>query len=420
VLIEALGEARLAKAGTISQDEADYTDDGPVEAERCRHCTMFRAPDSCTLVKGDIHPDGHCRLFEAKDEEQQPPDHHDQALALAVAMALRRIDFGRWTALVVPTQTALADVSSQTVEDTLADLGAEPLEGDAAEEMSSWVADFARNRAAELVGRRWVGEELVEDATAEQAITRSTSEMIRDAVARALKEKLSSAEFIKLLASSEAFTPERAWRIADYETTSAAWQATLQAFRASNRVEAATWRTMQDPDVSADCEENAAVGEVPLGQAFPSGHHAPPAHPNCRCWLEPVLIEPVDKASSHVDPANASPVEMPLADDVTEANVQHAAWQIIRDAIARGEAPKTRSRTVAMSDLVATQRVVDEERVDDDAAYYREHDHSQWEPLVLAWDGKFYVLAGHHHTEGALETGATEMRVSELYRKADD
>jgi len=54
------------KAGTISQHEADYTEDGPIEAERCRHCTMFRAPDSCTYVEGDIHPGGHCRFFNAR------------------------------------------------------------------------------------------------------------------------------------------------------------------------------------------------------------------------------------------------------------------------------------------------------------------------------------------------------------------
>ena len=60
------GIVAKAAGGTISQEEADYTEDGPIEAERCRHCTMFRPPDSCTLVEGDIHPAGHCRFFEAQ------------------------------------------------------------------------------------------------------------------------------------------------------------------------------------------------------------------------------------------------------------------------------------------------------------------------------------------------------------------
>jgi len=39
------------------------------------------------------------------------------------------------------------------------------------------------------------------------------------------------------------------------------------------------------------CEENEAVGVISVDQAFPSGHIRPPAHPNCRCALAPVMIE---------------------------------------------------------------------------------------------------------------------------------
>jgi hypothetical protein len=127
------------------------------------------------------------------------------------------------------------------------------------------------------------------------------------------------------------------------------------------------------------------------------------------------------KASGHVDPDNARPPKLPIADDVTEADVQHIAWQIIHDAIDRGEAPPTRMRTVPISDLIATQRVVDDERVADDAADYRAHGQGDEMPFVIEWrDGKFYIMAGHHHAEGALDEGATEMRVQELYPKADD
>ena len=36
-----------------------------------------------------------------------------------------------------------------------------------------------------------------------------------------------------------------------------------------------------------DCDDNALVGPTPLGQAFPTGQTAPPAHPGCRCVLAP-------------------------------------------------------------------------------------------------------------------------------------
>jgi len=37
------------------------------------------------------------------------------------------------------------------------------------------------------------------------------------------------------------------------------------------------------------CEANEAEGVVPLDHVFSSGDLRPPAHPNCRCALAPVM-----------------------------------------------------------------------------------------------------------------------------------
>jgi hypothetical protein len=60
------GNSKKAAGQTISMEEADYTEDGPVPSKRCKNCSMFRVPDSCTLVRGDINPAGHCRYFKAR------------------------------------------------------------------------------------------------------------------------------------------------------------------------------------------------------------------------------------------------------------------------------------------------------------------------------------------------------------------
>ena len=39
------------------------------------------------------------------------------------------------------------------------------------------------------------------------------------------------------------------------------------------------------------CEANGNAGAIPLDQAFPSGDMRPPAHPNCRCALAPVMLK---------------------------------------------------------------------------------------------------------------------------------
>ncbi|MGI8937995.1 MAG: DivIVA domain-containing protein [Iamia sp.] len=46
-------------------------------------------------------------------------------------------------------------------------------------------------------------------------------------------------------------------------------------------------RWVPDPASSAcpDCEDDALAGAVPSGEAFPTGHAHPPAHPGCRCLV---------------------------------------------------------------------------------------------------------------------------------------
>jgi 8-oxo-dGTP pyrophosphatase MutT (NUDIX family) len=59
--------ARLDAVAKITMEAAGYTEDGHGD-ERCKNCTMFRAPDACTLVEGDIHPEGWCRHFEMSQD----------------------------------------------------------------------------------------------------------------------------------------------------------------------------------------------------------------------------------------------------------------------------------------------------------------------------------------------------------------
>lgn len=42
--------------------------------------------------------------------------------------------------------------------------------------------------------------------------------------------------------------------------------------------------------VDADCLNNADIGVIPMDEAFPSGHQAPPYHPACVCALAPSIL----------------------------------------------------------------------------------------------------------------------------------
>lgn len=51
----------------ISKAAARYQDK-PKVTKRCAGCSMFRSPNRCTLVSGDILPNGYCRYWEAKKD----------------------------------------------------------------------------------------------------------------------------------------------------------------------------------------------------------------------------------------------------------------------------------------------------------------------------------------------------------------
>lgn len=136
------------------------------------------------------------------------------------------------------------------------------------------------------------------------------------------------------------------------------------------------------------------------GEISPTGH--------CR------FFEATAEKAGHVDPDNARPVGFPLADPIDQADVMHAAWQMVRDGSAA-----YRERTIPLDQCRAMQPVVDSERVEHSEELYENGEAPDLVPLVLERDGLFYVLAGHHHVEGAMEAGATELRVQELHGKPD-
>jgi len=54
--IEFISEAKSSKS------EANYQDH-PKNKQKCINCTMWRDPNKCTAVAGDIDPDGWCSYY---------------------------------------------------------------------------------------------------------------------------------------------------------------------------------------------------------------------------------------------------------------------------------------------------------------------------------------------------------------------
>ena len=85
-------------------------------------------------------------------------------------------------------------------------------------------------------------------------------------------------------------TKYRSELIARTETANALSQASLDTM-ADMEIDGKEWVTSGSTFSQEDeCGENEAQGIIPVGQAFSSGHQAPPAHPDCECTVAPARL----------------------------------------------------------------------------------------------------------------------------------
>lgn len=83
------------------------------------------------------------------------------------------------------------------------------------------------------------------------------------------------------------FDPARARMVAITETTRIFAEVNVATWAASGVVQGTTWNDVRDENVDPICEANVLAGVVPLGESYPSGDQYAPAHPGCRCYMQP-------------------------------------------------------------------------------------------------------------------------------------
>lgn len=148
--------------------------------------------------------------------------------------------------------------------------------------------DWAREHAAELVGKKWVGGKLVDNPNAVYRVDTVTRDGVQSLVTQAINEGWSNDRLAAALKDSYAFSASRAELIAVTETAFADVAGNMIAYKESGVVEGKRWIVGSAEKLCEICGENAAQGVIPFDKAFASGRLAPPAHPRCRCDVLPV------------------------------------------------------------------------------------------------------------------------------------
>lgn len=148
---------------------------------------------------------------------------------------------------------------------------------------------YADRRAAEMVGMKWVDDELVENPDARWRIDETTRRKVRELVSEATEEGWAADRLADALAAHPVFGETRAEMIARTECAWADVEGNLAAYRESGMVMGKRSVLGTNENHGVWDITNAKAGVIGLDEAFPSGHTAPPYHPNCICDLLPVL-----------------------------------------------------------------------------------------------------------------------------------
>lgn len=150
---------------------------------------------------------------------------------------------------------------------------------------------WSQERAAEMIGMKWVNGELVANPNAKWAISDTTRTQIRELIEDAFAKETPIAELVEEIQEAGAFSLQRAKMIAKTEVTRAQARGNLDSWKQTGVVRTAKWVTSSIHRCCDECDDNAAVGPIPIGDRFPSGATEPGAHPNCNCMLIAVDIE---------------------------------------------------------------------------------------------------------------------------------
>lgn len=190
-----------------------------------------------------------------------------------------------WTDLIATVSDSLQDIAMETNGDVLAELDVSSK--DLLDLVNERAEEFARQRAAELVGKKYNSYgELVDNIDAEWAITDSTREMLRETIAQAFEDGVSPQVLADKIMASYAFSAKRARTIARTELARAHVGAAIDSSRQSGVVTGKSSLLASEHDIDDTCDDAEQEGVIPLEDDFQNGEPGPPFHPNCECALE--------------------------------------------------------------------------------------------------------------------------------------
>jgi len=215
----------------------------------------------------------------------------DEGYQSRIDDAFDEVDWN-WSPLAKMVQPTLTGIAVAAGKDAVSELGL--FDKAVLSKMTADATSYAEDRSAEMVGRKLVDGELVENEG--WSIPSATRDMLRSTVTQAMESGASNDELAKAIRESDAFSSARAMTIARTETAMADTQGARAGWRASGLVGGRQWNA--SPNCCDDCQEmdGQIVG---IDEEFEGGDV--PLHPNCECFETPVLTDEMPDAGEDDD-----------------------------------------------------------------------------------------------------------------------
>ena len=318
-------DVQMKAEAQAQQEKQDQQNQANTEADRAHQVNLMQIkakagatdddtdPDASPIGKRDTKKKVRVRRLEAPSLDRKEFKDAQARIAAAARQALKEAkekatsalrqaatklakDHDEWEEVGDEAAEALAGAGlAQEIKDSLGALHSDAAQNTLAQVGVPNIGEFTKplNRA----GQKWA------DAHAGdmiEGLSDTTRDRVRDMIAGGLKDGLSFGDIADKLQDSWAFSDARADLIAVTEAQIANGQGQLEGFKQAKAAGVNLKKEwIPDPEPCEDCQANADQGPIDVEDDFQSGDDAEPAHPNCQCYTQGVIIEDDDDSEDN-------------------------------------------------------------------------------------------------------------------------
>lgn len=208
-----------------------------------------------------------------KSEKKEFTDEEKMAIVYAAVSSIQ------WDALINGVVTDLFAAAQAGAIEGLMQFQISPTD-EVLSNISDIAENYAKNRAAEMIGMKYEDDKLVSNPSAKFVIAETTADDLHDIIEHSLEKGESLTQLQERIIASATFSDLRSQLISKTEVSMAQVKGHLNVWKHVGNVKKVGIMVSDEHDVIDECDDLAEEGPYDI-------NHVPliPAHPNCQCTI---------------------------------------------------------------------------------------------------------------------------------------